>query len=287
MSDAVENTEENEESMEDILHSIRDIIADSNDDDTEAEDTEDKTEAVNDTEPTQEADTDPAEDNTAEGNTPAATEDPVIDDTPNEDNAVQEAPQDTPTMDDDDDILELTEIVDNEDTAIEDNATPGDATEDLMADIDEAIEEDDALKDVLEDAKPDEHALEIEDDTSDDITPEPPTEDIPPQSDLAEPSMKENPPTAEPKAEAKLDDDKLISDNVANEAGSSIQNLIHTLPKNEIDSPHTRQGTSLEDMVIEAIRPMLSDWLDTNLPVLVERIVKQEIQKLIKEKIDS
>lgn len=39
--------------------------------------------------------------------------------------------------------------------------------------------------------------------------------------------------------------------------------------------------TSIADMVKELIRPMLREWLDENLPGIVERVVRREIQKLV------
>lgn len=37
---------------------------------------------------------------------------------------------------------------------------------------------------------------------------------------------------------------------------------------------------TLEDLVGEMLRPMLKDWLDDNLPVLVERLVREEIERV-------
>ena len=37
---------------------------------------------------------------------------------------------------------------------------------------------------------------------------------------------------------------------------------------------------TLEDLVKEMLRPMLKDWLDSNLPPLVERLVQRYIAKL-------
>ncbi|TWT10643.1 DUF2497 domain-containing protein [Reyranella sp. CPCC 100927] len=39
-------------------------------------------------------------------------------------------------------------------------------------------------------------------------------------------------------------------------------------------------GPTLEDVVKDALRPMLQAWLDKNLPELVERIVEREVQRL-------
>jgi len=39
--------------------------------------------------------------------------------------------------------------------------------------------------------------------------------------------------------------------------------------------------TTVSDIVKELIRPMLREWIDENLPVIVERVVRREIQKLV------
>ena len=39
---------------------------------------------------------------------------------------------------------------------------------------------------------------------------------------------------------------------------------------------------TLEDMVMDAMRPMLKDWLDQNLPAMVERIVQKEVERITK-----
>lgn len=42
--------------------------------------------------------------------------------------------------------------------------------------------------------------------------------------------------------------------------------------------------TSLEGLVREMLRPMLAEWLDTNLPPMVEDLVRQEIERIVKKK---
>jgi uncharacterized protein len=39
---------------------------------------------------------------------------------------------------------------------------------------------------------------------------------------------------------------------------------------------------SLEDVVRDALRPMLKSWLDENLPDVVDRIVRAEIERVIR-----
>ncbi len=42
--------------------------------------------------------------------------------------------------------------------------------------------------------------------------------------------------------------------------------------------------TSLEELTRELLRPMLADWLDRNLPEMVERLVKAEIARIAGKK---
>ena len=39
-------------------------------------------------------------------------------------------------------------------------------------------------------------------------------------------------------------------------------------------------GKTIEDLVKEMLRPMLKEWLDKNLPPMVERYVEREISRL-------
>ena len=52
----------------------------------------------------------------------------------------------------------------------------------------------------------------------------------------------------------------------------AFNTLAHTVLSNN--------ARTLEDLVKEMLRPMLKSWLDDNLPVLVERIVKAEIERV-------
>ncbi len=46
-------------------------------------------------------------------------------------------------------------------------------------------------------------------------------------------------------------------------------------------------GNTLEDLVKEMARPMLKDWLDQNLPTLVEHLVRKEIQRMVSRADDT
>jgi len=45
-------------------------------------------------------------------------------------------------------------------------------------------------------------------------------------------------------------------------------------------SAQPRSGRTVEELVSELIRPMLKTWLDDNLPTIVERLVRAEIERL-------
>jgi cell pole-organizing protein PopZ len=47
---------------------------------------------------------------------------------------------------------------------------------------------------------------------------------------------------------------------------------------NEAFSANRRR--SFEELAEEMMRPMLQDWLDNNLPALVERLVREEIERV-------
>jgi len=84
----------------------------------------------------------------------------------------------------------------------------------------------------------------------------------------------------------------LVSNQAANAATAAFDRLAQAaLQQQQPPSPPpvaprapspTVGGRALEDMVGEMLRPMLQNWLDTNLPSIVERLVQQEIQKMSK-----
>nr|WP_246154717.1 DUF2497 domain-containing protein [Methylobacterium oryzihabitans] len=86
--------------------------------------------------------------------------------------------------------------------------------------------------------------------------PEPPPE--PPRVAVAPP-----PPPA---------DERLLS----NAADASVSQAFHLLA-NTVLSNNAR---TLEDLVQDMLRPMLKAWLDDNLPVMVERLVRAEIERV-------
>lgn len=74
------------------------------------------------------------------------------------------------------------------------------------------------------------------------------------------------PPRPEPAA------DRLISPATDATVGHAFNLLAHTVL--------TNNARTLEDIVQDMLRPMLKSWLDDNLPVVVERLVRAEIERV-------
>jgi hypothetical protein len=67
-------------------------------------------------------------------------------------------------------------------------------------------------------------------------------------------------------------DRALVSSTTAAAVDSAFNSLAYTVLGNN--------ARTLEDLVKEMLRPMLKGWLDDNLPGLVERIVRDEIERV-------
>jgi cell pole-organizing protein PopZ len=64
----------------------------------------------------------------------------------------------------------------------------------------------------------------------------------------------------------------ILSQSTVSAVESAFNTLAHTVLSNN--------ARTLEDLVKEMLRPMLKSWLDDNLPGMVERIVKAEIERV-------
>jgi len=229
MADAADKPENNgEDSMEDILHSIRDIIASEG----SAEDT-------------------------AEGPTP-------------EENLPEE----------DEDVLELTEMVEIEEAP---PAESGDVLDDIDNILGTPTEEPAAIE-VAEETPAEEPAVEeiaeelpAEEPAVEEIAEELPAEE-PAAIEVAEETLAEEPAAV---VESDIKPASLISEGSAAEATASMKSLVQSIPHPVIDSPAFRSGATVEDLVVESMKPMLAEWLNENLPTLVEEIVAREIRKLV------
>ncbi|WP_425453115.1 PopZ family protein [Bosea caraganae] len=64
----------------------------------------------------------------------------------------------------------------------------------------------------------------------------------------------------------------LISDQTSSSVHNAFGALAHTVLSNN--------ARTLEDLVKDMLKPMLKTWLDDNLPTMVERLVRAEIERV-------
>jgi cell pole-organizing protein PopZ len=96
------------------------------------------------------------------------------------------------------------------------------------------------------------------------------SESEPEPAPAPQPTPAPRPP--EPPAPAGLDEDRLISAATDASVGKAFNLLASTVLSNN--------ALTLEDLVREMLRPMLKNWLDDNLPTIVERLVRTEIERV-------
>jgi uncharacterized protein len=82
------------------------------------------------------------------------------------------------------------------------------------------------------------------------------------------------PPAPFPPAPSRLEDhqERLLS----NAAGAAVDSAFHALAQTVL----SQNARTLEDLVRDMLRPMLKSWLDDNLPGMVERMVRAEIERV-------
>lgn len=175
----------------------------------------------------------------------------------------------------DDDVLDLTDVVTDDDLGKD---VPKD---DNMAEEDtSAIDDNDPLAGInldhpgddfdISDA-PIEAASQTEEESDDgladilgadagDDTPEPIAEDPKPQA-----------------AKPMVDEDALLNDVTAQATVSSMSKLAQNIA---ISRNAQGSNVTLDDIVRDLLRPMLKDWLDENLPDVIERLVAKELERL-------
>lgn len=75
--------------------------------------------------------------------------------------------------------------------------------------------------------------------------------------------------------------ERLLSDAAATAATGAFAKLSHAVQRTPADEAVAEDaGRTVEQFVEDIIRPVLRDWMDENLPKVVERLVQKEIQKI-------
>jgi cell pole-organizing protein PopZ len=150
----------------------------------------------------------------------------------------------------------------------------------LLNDLDETTSEEEVRP-----PQPDGEVFELTDDMAVEAAPPPPQrsfQQVDPEDDLefaesvaSKPKPMPRSPAYDPPPafEAAVPPQpRILSATTASAVESAFNALAHTVLSNN--------ARTLEDLVKEMLRPMLKSWLDDNLPGLVERIVKAEIERV-------
>ena len=74
--------------------------------------------------------------------------------------------------------------------------------------------------------------------------------------------------------------DTLVGDSAAASAASAFAGLASSLRKPEPMETSTPSGPTLDELARALLRPMLKEWLDANLPGIVEAQVRKEVERI-------
>ncbi len=86
------------------------------------------------------------------------------------------------------------------------------------------------------------------------------------------------PPPPEPAA---MTSSELLAPAAAAATAASMGELLRAVSQDRAAPIANSAGVTIEDVVREMLRPLLKDWLDTHLPAIVERTVRQEIERVV------
>ena len=81
---------------------------------------------------------------------------------------------------------------------------------------------------------------------------------------------------AQPPEPARVEAQAITEELLSSAAGASVGQAFNMLSHTVLN----RNARTLEDLVKEMLKPMLKMWLDDNLPPLVERLVRAEIERV-------
>ena len=166
------------------------------------------------------------------------------------------------------DVLELTDI-------IAEDAPSGVSPADLTIDEIMAASTGEVLEHMIPKEEPAVVEPQPEPEEEFELEPEPEPETV---AEVPEPE-----PVAEPHLSTDNADEPLISDTTlaaAAKAFDVLKKIPADMPLPRNNSMRFRSGETVEDLVMESLKPMLREWLDDHLTELVERLVEREVRKI-------
>jgi cell pole-organizing protein PopZ len=122
----------------------------------------------------------------------------------------------------------------------------------------------------------DEQAFDILELTEQMAEPAPVFRTIDGQPDVVFEDSPPEPPAARTVAEPRPAMDRGERGLISASTGAAVDSAFNTLAQTVL----VQNGRTLEDLVREMLRPMLKTWLDDNLPGMVERLVRAEIERV-------
>lgn len=81
--------------------------------------------------------------------------------------------------------------------------------------------------------------------------------------------------------QTKVSQEALLSEKVVNDTKKSLEQFSKLTTKSNVESLKLRSGGTVEDIIVELLKPQLSEWLNKNLSSIVTQVVEREIKKLI------
>lgn len=84
----------------------------------------------------------------------------------------------------------------------------------------------------------------------------------------------------EPKLPVEEDPDAILTEAAENAAYEAITSLVR---KTAVE----HNGITLEDIVRAELKPLLRAWLDKNLPIIIDRLVREELERVSKRALEE
>jgi cell pole-organizing protein PopZ len=183
--------------------------------------------------------------------------------------------------DEDDDVLELTEVVHEEGEVIEldramaqPHSLEGHRRLEAVADEPSDDEAEPGAWDQAEADEPADGPLAAED-----LAPQHADDSAPSPIDIRDDDMEDHQSATQTNSGL----DSLISDRTAGVATGAFAKLSQAVQRTPPElAIADDSGRTVEQFAEDMLRPMLREWLDENLAPLVERIVQREIQKIVR-----
>lgn len=101
------------------------------------------------------------------------------------------------------------------------------------------------------------------------------------EDDRASPNLKTEDVEMIKKSTAAMSDDtteEILAETTATVASKAFQSLSQSVRISR------GEGRTLEDIVIDLLKPMVKEWLDANLPQIVEEKVEEEVQRVARRR---